>query len=120
MNKVISTLLLTAGLLLVDVPEASAHPEVRNPHLAPAHYRVDHRRAHPMPRWLKRDKSFRHWYAQTRFKWDRRVGWRQLFDIYRWERSYQQRYRVRHYDRGRHGHRIVRETGRLQAHRHRH
>ena len=120
MNKVIATLLLTAGLLLLDAPEAAAHPEVRNLHPAPAHYRVAHRRAHPMPRWLKRDKSFRHWYAHTHLRRDRHLGWHQLFDIYRWERIYKQRYRAHHHERDRPGYRTIRETGRVQAHRHGH
>ena len=40
-----------------------------------------------MPRWLKRDHSFRKWYTHTRLKRDRRLAWNQLFDIYRWETS---------------------------------
>ena len=53
MNKLIATSLLAAGLLLLDAPEAAAHNEVRDLYVSPAYYRAEHRRAHPMPRWLQ-------------------------------------------------------------------
>jgi len=120
MNKLIATSLLAAGLLLLDAPEAAAHNEVRGQYLSPAYYRVEYRRAHHMPRWLKRNKSFRHWYSHTRLRWDRRLGWHQLFDIYRWERAYKHRYRVDRRDWDRRYYRGARESGRLQSRRHRH
>ena len=120
MNKLIATSLLATGLLLLDAPEAVAHDEVRNRYLSPAYYQAEHRRSHQMPRWLKRNKSFRHWYSQSRLRWNRRLGWHQLFDIYRWERAYTYRYRVDRYDRGKHHWHSAREFDRLQVRRHRH
>ena len=120
MNKLIATSLLAAGLLLLDAPEAAAHPEVRNVHPSPAYYRAEHRRSHQMPRWLKRNKSFRYWYSHTRLRWNRRLGWHQLFDIYRWERAYTHRYRVDRRDRDRRYYHGIRDLDRLQSRRHTH
>jgi hypothetical protein len=51
-------------------------------------YDTRHKRAKNMPNWLKRDRSFRHWLEHTRLEKNRHISWHQLFDIYRWERSY--------------------------------
>ncbi|MGI9247962.1 MAG: hypothetical protein ACR2QI_03035 [Woeseiaceae bacterium] len=103
MNKIITVALIAGGLLLLDSPEAAAHKEVRNMYQPWAHspsayypsaqYRVESRRVKHMPRWLKRNKSFRHWYKHTRLRHNRYIAWRQLFDIYRWERTYAGNYR---------------------------
>ena len=80
-----------------------------------------------MPRWLKRDKGFRHWYRHSPLKRDRRLAWHQLFDIYRfeirfgrsyyrgsnyWNEYYALRYGERHFDRDH------RRKGRDRKHRH--
>ena len=59
------------------------------------HYDVRVRRSHAMPRWLKRDRGFRHWYRQTRYQYNRRLGWEGLWDIYRFERRYARRHELR-------------------------
>jgi hypothetical protein len=120
MNKLIATSLLAAGLLLLDAPEAAAHSEVRDLYVSPAYYRAEHRRTHQMPRWLQHNKSFRHWYSHSRLKRDRRLGWYQLYDIYRWERFYTHRYRVDRRDWDKRYHRGAREYDRLQSRRHKH
>lgn len=94
MNKMIATTLLAGALLLLDAPEAAAHKQVRNHAQTWGHYGVEHRRTQQMPRWLQRNKSFRHWYKRSSVRRDRRLGWHQLFNIYSWERSYKRRYRV--------------------------
>ena len=99
MNKIVTVALITGGLLLLDSPEAAAHKEVRNVYQPSAHYRVEAQRSKHMPFWLKRNKSFRKWYRQTWLRKDRRLAWHQLFDIYRWERTY-----LRHQRRGSHRH----------------
>lgn len=123
MNKLIATALVAGGLMLMNSPEAAAHKEVRNVYQPPAyhhsHARVDLRRTDHMPRWLKRDKSFRNWYRNTPVKRNQRLDWHQLFDIYRWERQwgrayyrsnnywddyYAHRYGERRYDRDRDRH----------------
>ncbi len=117
MNKMIVTTLLAGALLLLEAPDAAAHKQVRNHPQAWAHYGMEHRRAHQMPRWLKRNKSFRHWYRHSSVSRDRRLSWHQLFDIYRWERSYKRRYRVAHNYRP---HRDFYEHYSLQFRRHTH
>lgn len=117
MNKVIISALMACGLLLLDSPEAAAHEErisqerwsgydshdrkYRESHSREYYARERHRdyyrsdyygakykRAPKMPRWLKHNRSFRHWYKHTRLRKNRYMSWHQLFDIYRWEFSY--------------------------------
>jgi hypothetical protein len=52
------------------------------------YYGANDKRAKKMPRWLKHNKSFRHWFKHTRLKKNHHLSWHQLFDIYRWEFSY--------------------------------
>ena len=85
MNKVITVALIAGGLMLLNSPEAAAHKEARNVYQPSVHYQVEVRRSGHMPRWLKRNHAFRHWYAGTPLKRDRRLAWDHLFDIYRWE-----------------------------------
>lgn len=94
MNKLMTAAVIAGGLMLLNSPEAAAHKEVRNVYQSPAyhHVRVDVRRSQHMPRWLKHDKGFRHWYRHTPLKRDRRLAWHQLFDIYRFERRFGRAY----------------------------
>ncbi len=112
MNKLIISTVIACGLLLLEVPEAAAHEARPNQHRSVPYdthdrdsyrrdgyrdaYRHDYRRdyygsryerAHKMPRWLKRDRSFRRWFEHTRLRKNRRLSWNQLFDIYRFEYS---------------------------------
>jgi len=123
MNRVMMTALIAGGLMLVNSPEAAAHKEVRHTYQTPAYYHYDYRanvrRSQHMPRWLKRDDSFRRWYKHTRLKRNRYLAWNHLFDIYRWERHREYRYdrRYRDHDRyryrdDRHGHREESRRGR--------
>ena len=121
MNKMMIAAVVAGGLMLMNSPEAAAHKEVRNVHSAHTYAYLDVRRPKHMPRWLKRNKAFRHWYANTSLSRDRRLAWGQLYEIYRWEvrwgrayyRSdnywrdyYAHRYGERHFDRDdRHPHR---------------
>ena len=86
MNKVIFTALIAGGLLLLDSPEAAAHKEVRSVYAPSAYYHMEHRRAHHMPRWLKRNKSFRRWYKRSHLRRYRHLAWHRLYNIYLWER----------------------------------
>jgi hypothetical protein len=117
MNKLILTTVMACGLLLLESPEAAAHEESysqqRSQHVDRSDYyrrdaqgrheyrhhgyRHDYHSKHKarkakresqMPRWLRKDRSFRHWYEHTRLRSDRHISWNQLFDIYRWERFY--------------------------------
>jgi len=85
MNKLMMTAVIAGGLMLMNSPEAAAHQLVYNVHQSNTHTRIEVRRPDHMPRWLKRDKGFRHWYARTPLRRDRLLAWQQLFDIFRWE-----------------------------------
>ena len=97
MKKLTIGLLLAAGLFFVDVTPAEAHSGVERVRGYDQHVQVSRR--HEMPRWLKRDRHFRHWYRRSPLRHYRQIGWKQLFDIYRWERRYfESRYYVDYYD----------------------
>ena len=100
MNKLSVGLLLAASLFLVNVTPAAAHQEVNRVSVYDDRFHAERRHHDAMPRWLKRDRQFRHWYRHTPLKRFRRLGWWQLYEIYRWERAYfaQPRRRYRHYD----------------------
>lgn len=90
MNKLSAGLLLAAGLFFIDVTPAAAHHAADNVRVyGTGHgYHVEFRRRHEMPRWLHRDRGFRHWYRRTPLADFRRISWRELYEIYRWERRY--------------------------------
>jgi len=110
MNKIILSSVLACGLLLLHAPEAVAHEARHSEHLTTTYnthgrdsfrrdryrdscrhdFRSDYQdsryeRAHKMPRWLKRNRSFRHWFKHTRLRKNRHLSWHELFDIYRWQ-----------------------------------
>lgn len=109
MNNIISLALIAGGLSLLGSPEAAAHKAARNLHQPAAYYHVDSRRAghdlrraHHMPRWLKRNKSFRRWYKRTPLRRSYGLGWYQLFELYNWERAALRHHRFDHeHDRDR-------------------
>jgi hypothetical protein len=85
MNKIIAVAIAAGGLLFLGSPEAAAHTEVRFSYEPSTYYRYDVRRTHAMPRWLRRDKAFRHWYKHTPLRKHKHLTWHRLFSIYRWE-----------------------------------
>jgi hypothetical protein len=118
MNKVLISTVIACGLLLLDVPEAAAHDQGDRRHSSPSNeysdsyrresrgrssyrregYQRDYKRskydrARKMPKWLKRDRSFRRWFEHSRLRRDHWLSWQQLFEIYRWELSYRRHYR---------------------------
>ena len=117
MNKIFAIALAAGGLLLLTTPDASAHNEVRITYQPSPYYQYDVRRAHKMPRWLKRDKAFRHWYKHTRLRRHRHLTWHRLFEIYRWETVEWRKHRradrfARNYHYYRHQNRDVRRRHR--------
>lgn len=122
MNKVMMTALLAGGLMLMNSPEAAAHKEARHVYQPPAYYYYDTYRSERMPRWLRHNHSFKKWYRHSSLRRNHRIGWGELFDIYRWERrygyrgdryyKYERRYRDEHgrHKRG-HDHRRDRRHG---------
>ena len=96
MNKLSVALLLAMGLFMIDVSPAAAHSGVDRQHVNRYDHQIHSLRRHDMPRWLWRDKGFRHWYQRSPIKRFRRISWNQLFEIYRWERRY---FGARYYSR---------------------
>ncbi len=104
MNKLSVGLLLAAGLFFIDVTPAAAHQVADNVRVHGNGYHAEFRRRQEMPRWLRRNRDFRHWYRRSPLADYRRISWRQLFEIYSWERSYfESRYYFEH--DGHHGRR---------------
>lgn len=92
MKKLMTAAVIAGGLMLLNSPEAAAHTEVRNTYQPPAQVYFETRRSNHMPRWLQRDRDFRHWYSRTRLRHDRRLAWFQLYDVFRWERRWGRTY----------------------------
>ncbi len=124
MKRMMIPLIAAGGILLLDAPQAAAHPEARNLHHPAPYHHVDHRYAERMPRWLKRNKPFVRWYRHSELRHDRWLSWNELFRIYRWQRAGVSRYYRqgpswrRHSHRYQHGdmHRIPHGVG--HSHRH--
>lgn len=109
MNRIFLATVIVCGLWMADLPDAAAHDRGHKSHKFQHYdgyyrdayrrdrYRKDYRggyykRVKKMPRWLKRDRAFRHWYERSRLRRHRHISWHELFDIYRWERDHR-RYR---------------------------
>ncbi len=112
MNKLLVSILLASGFMLLETSEAVAHEQTDTVYRSHTYYRSDayrrddhrhgaysrdgyrrdhhskqYRRASGMPRWLEHNRSFRHWFEHTRLREDRYLSWHELFDIYVWEHS---------------------------------
>jgi hypothetical protein len=111
--KSITLLIASAGLLLTLAAPVNAHDggyreydsstryrehdsSARyRQHDSSARYRHYDERRGKMPRWLKRQTSFRAWYKHSRYKQRRAITWTRLFEIYSWEKR---QHRHRHRD----------------------
>jgi hypothetical protein len=97
MFRTICTLTVICGLGLAAAPAAIAHERAYDHYPTRQHHVRMHRDKH-MPRWLRHDRGFRHWYRHSSVRRDRHLAWWQLFEIYRWERKRTYRYdHDRHY-----------------------
>lgn len=98
--KMMTLLMISGGLFLTMAAPVKAHEAGYYVHDQNDRYYNTYRRRSEMPRWLKRQKAFRHWYRHSRFQRRRALSWARLFEIYQWERRYTRRYDDRrHYDR---------------------
>ena len=98
MKKLSVGLLLAAGLFFIDVSPAAAHhggDRVHDRVQDRGYYQEPGRgyyhqmlRRHEMPRWLRRNANFRHWYRHSPLRHYRQIGWQELLHIYRAERRY--------------------------------
>jgi hypothetical protein len=123
MNKLLLSTAIACGLLLLDAPEAAAHEDRDRQHSSPKYdnynkagrgnngrrsyrregykrhdykrhdYSSRYERGRKMPKWLRGDRSFRHWLERSHLRRDRGLSWHQLFEIYRWELSYRRDHR---------------------------
>ena len=109
MFKVIGSFIAVAGLALSTGQTAEAHGFGYHGHGSPVHrYDVFYRTKH-MPGWVRKKRHFRHWYAHSPIRFDYRLSWTDVYDVYRWERRYgSPRFyssRYRHYRNDRRKHR---------------
>ena len=109
MKHIVASLLLASGAMFLHAPAAEAHHDRYGDRVHHGYH--DHYYRGQMPRWLKRDRPFRKWYRHTRFKYNPRLDWRELYDIYRWERRYVHHRRYKHYDHPYHEYREDRRYG---------
>ena len=57
------------------------------------------------PDWLRPHLEFQRWYVVNRYRYDHRLSWYRLFDIYQHDRSYRHKVRRGHGHHGRHARR---------------
>ena len=92
------SLIVLAGSSIVAVPEAAAHGFKESRHVGYHDYGY-RRRLHAMPRWLRADRDFRHWYFHLPRRFVRRMSWSRLYDLYLFETRRVHRSWYRRYDR---------------------
>jgi len=91
MTRTICSLSLGIGLFLVSAADASAHEIQYRPHIVHDHY--EYGRTRLLPRWLKRNREFQHWYLHSRYRFMRRMTWHRVYDLYLFERRYRRSHR---------------------------
>ncbi|MEM1174079.1 MAG: hypothetical protein AAGI27_04660 [Pseudomonadota bacterium] len=95
MKHIVAPLLLAGGAMFLLAPAAEAHHHRHGDYAHHGHHQ-HHYRGH-MPRWMQRERRFRSWYRHTRLKYNPRLDWWELYDIYRWERRYAKHQRYHRY-----------------------
>jgi hypothetical protein len=101
MFKSICTLTVIFGLCLGAAATAQAHDRAYDRYPSQYHHPVRIYRGKHMPQRLRHDRDFRTWYRRTSLRHDHHLSWRQLFAIYRWERSYRHGHDRHHHDKRR-------------------
>ena len=92
MKRTICSLSLGIGLFLVSAADASAHEIQYRPYIAYDHH--EYGRTRLLPRWLKRNREFQHWYRHSHYRLTRHMSWHTLYDVYRFERRHRLRSRT--------------------------
>ena len=78
--KILALLIVSGGLLLTMATPANAHEYVRHEYdRGDRYYHYSGHRS-DMPRWLKREKTFRKWYRHSRYKRRQTVSWARLYE----------------------------------------
>lgn len=95
MKKLVIVIALAGAPLMLAAPGAEAHDRyAKHEHYAQGHYRGH------MPRWLRKHHGFNAWYRYSGLRANVRLGWDELFSIYRWELRFSNHRRAHRYDRG--------------------
>ena len=95
-NCTISTLVIGTCLLLAMTADAGAHDVEYRPYVVTRHYM--HNQPLTLPRWLRANREFQHWYAGSRYRLRPDLGWQRIYDVYCFEKRYQSQGR-RYYGR---------------------
>ena len=93
--KMLTLLSLSGALLLTIAAPVNAHEAGYHEYDQRDRYSYSQKRRAQMPRWLKRQREFRHWYRHSPYKRRRALSWTKVFEIYQWERRYAHRYAER-------------------------
>jgi len=115
MKRTAWSLIFGMGLMLANVPEASAHKVEYRPYIVYDHYAYAGSRH--FPRWLRKDRDFQRWYLYSNYRMNRHMSWHRLYDIYKYERRYRlknRRFRGRLYRD--HGHRSYERDSKRHRH----
>jgi hypothetical protein len=96
--KTMTLLFISGALLLTIAAPVNAQEAGYHEYDQRDRYSYSNKRRTEMPRWLKRQREFRHWYRRSPYKRRRALSWARVFEIYRWERRYARRYAERRYD----------------------
>jgi hypothetical protein len=91
MIRSIGTFFVICSLCLATVQTSVAHDRAYERRESAPHYRATIHRDRHMPRWLVHDRGFRYWYRRTSLRHNHYLEWWQLYEIFRWERRYDQR-----------------------------
>lgn len=94
------SLIVLAGSSIVAVPEAAAHG-FKESRFAGYHDYGYRRPLRAMPRWLRRNRDFRHWYFHLPHRLQRRMSWGRLYDLYLFDTRRPHRSWYRRYERRR-------------------
>lgn len=86
MKRTICSLVSCVCLVLLSATDASAHGIEYRPYFVQDYY--VHKGTRSFPRWLRRHREFQHWYRHSHYRVTRRMSWRRLYDIYRYERRH--------------------------------
>ena len=86
MKRLAWSLIFGMGLMLLNVPDASAHKTEYRPHIVYDHYAYAGSR--PFPRWLRKDREFQRWYLYSHYRMNRHTTWHRLYNVYKNERRH--------------------------------
>lgn len=93
------SVIVLAGSGIAATPDASAHG-VRDSRFVVSFEHRNRRAVRQMPRWLRRNYDFRHWYVHQQYRLPRRASWSRLYEMYLYDTRRFRRAWHRRIDRG--------------------